>query len=263
MTLAIGTAPFGSRPAGCFNYDPQPPEHVPHVEPSPRRVRVLLGGRTVADSTRVQLLQPPHQTGRVPVPARGRPRPARAERADCERSGARRGDVLGGARGRRRGRGRGVRVRVAAGAGRDGAGAGRVRLGGHGRVVRGRRGGLRPPARHLPPHRRAAQFAPRRRALGRRGRRRVGPAADADRDRAAGPLVPAAGGRPHRPARAELHHHAVPVQGRRPVLDTSRRRLREARCRVELPEPMHDAQAVKGLLCFFHERLELTVDGAR
>jgi uncharacterized protein (DUF427 family) len=62
MTLTIGTAPFGSRPSGRFNFDPQPPEHVLHVEPSPRRVRVLLGGRTVADSTRVQLLQPPSQT---------------------------------------------------------------------------------------------------------------------------------------------------------------------------------------------------------
>jgi uncharacterized protein (DUF427 family) len=62
MTLTIGTAPFGSRPAGASTSNPQPPEHVLHVEPSPRRVRVLLGGQTVADSTRVQLLQPPGQT---------------------------------------------------------------------------------------------------------------------------------------------------------------------------------------------------------
>jgi uncharacterized protein (DUF427 family) len=62
MTLTIGTAPFGARPSGRFNFDPRPPEHVLHVEPSPRRVRVLLGGKTVADSTRVQLLQPPSQT---------------------------------------------------------------------------------------------------------------------------------------------------------------------------------------------------------
>lgn len=62
MTLTIGTAPFGSQPAGRFNFDPQPPEHVLHVEPSPRRVRVLLGGQVVADSTGVVLLQPPSQT---------------------------------------------------------------------------------------------------------------------------------------------------------------------------------------------------------
>lgn len=62
MTLTIGTAPFGSSPAGTFNFDPHPPEHVLHVEPSPRRVRVLLGGETVADSSDVRLLQPPGQT---------------------------------------------------------------------------------------------------------------------------------------------------------------------------------------------------------
>jgi uncharacterized protein (DUF427 family) len=62
MTLTIGTAPFGPKPSGRFNFEPQPPEHLLHVEPSPRRVRVLLGGETVADSTRVQLLQPPGQT---------------------------------------------------------------------------------------------------------------------------------------------------------------------------------------------------------
>jgi uncharacterized protein (DUF427 family) len=62
MTLTIGTAPFGSAPAGRFNFDPQPPEHALHVEPSPRRVRVMLGGQAVADSTRAQLLQPPQQT---------------------------------------------------------------------------------------------------------------------------------------------------------------------------------------------------------
>ncbi len=62
MTLTIGTAPFGSQPSGRFNFDPQPPEHVLYVEPSPRRVRVLLGGETIADSTRAQLLQPPGKT---------------------------------------------------------------------------------------------------------------------------------------------------------------------------------------------------------
>ncbi len=63
MTLTIGTAPFGSAPAGRFNFDPNPPEHVLHVEPSLRRVRVRLGHETVADSTDARLLQPPGQTG--------------------------------------------------------------------------------------------------------------------------------------------------------------------------------------------------------
>lgn len=63
MTLTIGTAPFGAAPTGAFNFDPQPPAHVLHVEPTPRRVRVRLGGEVLADSTSAQLLQPPGQTG--------------------------------------------------------------------------------------------------------------------------------------------------------------------------------------------------------
>lgn len=44
MTLAIGTAPFVSRPSGGFDFDPQPPEQVLHVEPSPRRARAMVQG---------------------------------------------------------------------------------------------------------------------------------------------------------------------------------------------------------------------------
>jgi uncharacterized protein (DUF427 family) len=63
VTLTVGTAPFGSSPIGWFNFDPHPPADVVHVEPSPRRVRVLLDGVTVADSEDVLLLQPARQTG--------------------------------------------------------------------------------------------------------------------------------------------------------------------------------------------------------
>ncbi len=63
MTLTIGTAPFGSVPAGASNFDPHPQEHVLHVEPTSRRIRVRLGGQVVADSTAAQLLHPPGQTG--------------------------------------------------------------------------------------------------------------------------------------------------------------------------------------------------------
>ncbi|MGH2217497.1 DUF427 domain-containing protein, partial [Enterococcus faecalis] len=47
---------------GSFNFDPRPPEHVMYLERSPRRVRVVLGGETVADSTDVRLLHPPGRT---------------------------------------------------------------------------------------------------------------------------------------------------------------------------------------------------------
>ncbi|TQN42869.1 uncharacterized protein (DUF427 family) [Blastococcus colisei] len=63
MALTLGSAPFGSAPSGRFNFDCHPPEHVLYAEPSPRRVRVRLGGETVADSTRAQLL---HQSGQTP-----------------------------------------------------------------------------------------------------------------------------------------------------------------------------------------------------
>ncbi len=62
MSLTKGSGPFGSAPAGSFNFDPRAPEHVLYVEPSPRRVRVTLGGTTVADSTDVRLLHPPGRT---------------------------------------------------------------------------------------------------------------------------------------------------------------------------------------------------------
>lgn len=62
MSLTKGSGPFGATPAGSFNFDPHPPEHVLYVEHTPRRVRVLLGGETVADSTEVLLLHPPGRT---------------------------------------------------------------------------------------------------------------------------------------------------------------------------------------------------------
>ncbi len=62
MSLTKGSGPFGSTPAGSFNFDPNAPEHVVYVEHSARRVRVILGSETVADSTNVRLLHPPERT---------------------------------------------------------------------------------------------------------------------------------------------------------------------------------------------------------
>lgn len=63
MGLTIGTAPFGSRPAGVFNADLAAPAHLLYFEDSPRRVRVVFAGQAVADSGRVKLL---HESGYVP-----------------------------------------------------------------------------------------------------------------------------------------------------------------------------------------------------
>lgn len=64
MSLTMGRAPFARPPAGQFNFTLAVPERVLYFEDSPRRVRVVLNGHTVADSRRVKLL---HETGRTPV----------------------------------------------------------------------------------------------------------------------------------------------------------------------------------------------------
>ena len=65
MTLTIGTGPFGDQGEKTFNFEVQAPEdHVLFFEDSPRRVRVVLGGETVADSRRVKLM---HEMRYLPV----------------------------------------------------------------------------------------------------------------------------------------------------------------------------------------------------
>jgi uncharacterized protein (DUF427 family) len=63
VSLTTGTGPFGARP-GQFNADLQAPDHLLYFEDSPRRVRVVFAGETIADSRRMKLL---HETGHVPV----------------------------------------------------------------------------------------------------------------------------------------------------------------------------------------------------
>ncbi len=65
MTLTLGTGPFGDQSAGTFNFDTGVLQrHTLYFEDSPRRVRVIFGGETVADSKRVKLM---HETGHLPV----------------------------------------------------------------------------------------------------------------------------------------------------------------------------------------------------
>jgi uncharacterized protein (DUF427 family) len=63
MSLTMGTAPFGHTPAGTFNDAVSVDGQVIWWEESPRRVRGVLGGETVVDSTRVKLL---HEKGHLP-----------------------------------------------------------------------------------------------------------------------------------------------------------------------------------------------------
>jgi uncharacterized protein (DUF427 family) len=65
MTLTIGTGPFGDQGDKTFNFEVRAPrDHVLYFEDSPRRVRVMFGGETVADSRRVKLM---HEKGLLPV----------------------------------------------------------------------------------------------------------------------------------------------------------------------------------------------------
>ena len=65
MTLTIGTGPFGDQGDKIFNFEVRAPrDHVLFFEDSPRRVRVMFGGQTVADSRRVKLM---HEQGHLPV----------------------------------------------------------------------------------------------------------------------------------------------------------------------------------------------------
>lgn len=64
MALMLGTGPFSRRPAGTFNFSYEAPAHRLYLEPTARRIRVVVAGQVVADSTDARLL---HETGLMPV----------------------------------------------------------------------------------------------------------------------------------------------------------------------------------------------------
>jgi uncharacterized protein (DUF427 family) len=64
MGLTMGSGPFGQHPAGSFGGRLQRPGSVVYTEPYPRRVRAVVDGQTVADSSSVLLV---HETGLLPV----------------------------------------------------------------------------------------------------------------------------------------------------------------------------------------------------
>jgi uncharacterized protein (DUF427 family) len=67
MALTMGTGPFGQRPAGRFNVE-IPVAEVLFVDPSPRWVRAVRGGETVIDSRRVKMLHQHGMLGRYYFP---------------------------------------------------------------------------------------------------------------------------------------------------------------------------------------------------
>src|SRR5437764_340284 len=64
MGLMYGTGPLSPSPAGTFNFDPPPPGWALYLEPTPKRIRVMVAGETIADTTRAMLL---HESGLQPL----------------------------------------------------------------------------------------------------------------------------------------------------------------------------------------------------
>jgi uncharacterized protein (DUF427 family) len=63
MTLTVGRGPWGHNPAGVYNRDLGPNRGLHYLEPSPRRIRGILAGETVVDSTHASML---HEHGLLP-----------------------------------------------------------------------------------------------------------------------------------------------------------------------------------------------------
>jgi uncharacterized protein (DUF427 family) len=57
MGLMYGSGPLGKQPAGTFNFTPPPPGRALYLEPTPKRIRVEVGGQVIADSRRAMMLQ--------------------------------------------------------------------------------------------------------------------------------------------------------------------------------------------------------------
>src|SRR5260370_7314792 len=65
MTLTAATGPFSGRSPGRFNFEVETPTGaVIFWDPVPQRIRGLVAGETVVDSTNAKLL---HETGHLPV----------------------------------------------------------------------------------------------------------------------------------------------------------------------------------------------------
>lgn len=64
MGLMYGNGPFAPKPAGQFNFEVPPPGRALYLDPTPKRIRVTVAGETIADSRRAMLL---HESGHQPI----------------------------------------------------------------------------------------------------------------------------------------------------------------------------------------------------
>ncbi|MFZ0039858.1 MAG: DUF427 domain-containing protein [Solirubrobacteraceae bacterium] len=59
-----GTGPLGKKPAGHFDFEPPKPGWAVYLEPTPKRLRVEVGGEVIADSRNAMML---HESGLQPI----------------------------------------------------------------------------------------------------------------------------------------------------------------------------------------------------
>jgi uncharacterized protein (DUF427 family) len=64
MGLMTGTGPLSRKPAGTFNFEPPPPGRALYLEPTPKRIRAVVGDEVVVDSRRAMIL---HESGHQPI----------------------------------------------------------------------------------------------------------------------------------------------------------------------------------------------------
>ena len=64
MGWMTGNGPLSKSPAGRFNFEPPPPGATIYLEPTPKRLRVEVGGEVIADSRRAFIL---HESGLQPT----------------------------------------------------------------------------------------------------------------------------------------------------------------------------------------------------
>jgi uncharacterized protein (DUF427 family) len=64
MGMMTGRGPLGRKPAGGFNFEPPEPGRALYLEPTPKRIRVVVNGETIADSRHAMML---HESGHQPV----------------------------------------------------------------------------------------------------------------------------------------------------------------------------------------------------
>lgn len=66
MSLTIGSGPFAEpmHSGEKFNFPVDAPEHILYFEDSPKRIRIVFGDETIADSQNAKML---HETGHLPI----------------------------------------------------------------------------------------------------------------------------------------------------------------------------------------------------